>query len=200
MKSSIIGLTGGIASGKSTVATYLETHYHLQILDADQYARTAVNLGSPILAKIVERWGASILLPDGSLNRSRLGEIIFQNLDDRQWLEAQIHPFVQQCFQEDLDKLKKLKNPPRKIVYVVPLLLETEAVHWVDEVWVVWCTPEQQLQRLMSRDRLHQAAAQARINAQLPLTQKCQQANLILDNSGIPEIWQTQLQNKFKLD
>jgi len=200
MKPSIIGLTGGIASGKSTVATYLETHYHLQILDADQYARTAVNLGSPILAKIVERWGASILLPDGSLNRSRLGEIIFQNLDDRRWLEAQIHPFVQQCFCEDLTKLTHLPQPPQKIVYVVPLLLETEAVRYVDEVWVVWCTPEQQLQRLMTRDRLTQAAAQARINAQLPLTQKCQQANLVLDNSGQSEIWQKQLQKRLKLN
>lgn len=199
MKPHIIGLTGGIASGKSTISKYLEENCHLPVLDADQYARDAVNLGSPILASIAERWGEQILHPDGSLNRSRLGDIIFQSLDDRQWLEAQIHPFVQQCFFADLAKLTHLPHYPKKIVYVVPLLLETEAVLHVDEVWVVWCTPEQQLHRLMTRDRLNIAAAQARIKAQLPLKQKCQQAHLILDNSGTPKIWQKQLKNYLQL-
>ena len=89
-----IGLTGGIASGKSTVSRYLEERYGLPVLDADIYARQAVVVGSPILWALRDRYGAAVLQADGSLDRRQLGQIVFNDLEERRWLERQIHPFV----------------------------------------------------------------------------------------------------------
>ncbi|HEY9845127.1 MAG TPA: dephospho-CoA kinase, partial [Candidatus Caenarcaniphilales bacterium] len=94
MTQRIIGLTGGIATGKTTVANYLASAYQFPILDADTYAREAVQPGSIVLQKIVERYGPAVLLPDGTLNRAHLGNIIFQDSGERVWLETQIHPYV----------------------------------------------------------------------------------------------------------
>ena len=106
----IIGLTGGIGTGKSTVSQYLATAYHLPVLDADIYAREAVQKNSPILSAIAHRYNSNILLPDGTLNRKKLGEIIFNNLDERHWLEQQIHPYVRDRFVEKIDKLEQSKS------------------------------------------------------------------------------------------
>jgi dephospho-CoA kinase len=186
----IIGLTGGIATGKTTIATAIADHYGLTILDADLYAREAVAIGSPILASIADRYGSDLLCNDGSLNRSRLGRIIFANTADRLWLEAQIHPFVHQRFQQDLPSAS---NP---LIYVVPLLFETDAITLVQEAWVVWCSPEEQLARLMQRDALDRNAAQQRIAAQMPLDIKCDRADLVLDNSGDRDRWREQVRDR----
>jgi dephospho-CoA kinase len=98
----IIGLTGGIATGKSTVSDYLAQQYHWPILDADLYSRSAVLPGSEGLSAIVDRYGAEILLADQTLNRAKLGEIVFAYASERQWLESIVHPYVRQCFQRDL--------------------------------------------------------------------------------------------------
>ncbi|NER37362.1 MAG: dephospho-CoA kinase [Oscillatoria sp. SIO1A7] len=100
----IIGLTGGIATGKTTVSNYLKSNYNLPVFDADVYAREAVEVGSPILDAIASRYGSSILARDRSLNRRKLGEIIFNSPSDRQWLEQQIHPYVRQRFSEAIEK------------------------------------------------------------------------------------------------
>jgi dephospho-CoA kinase len=101
----IIGLTGGIGTGKTTVANYLASRYQLPILDADVYAREAVQPGSPILNQIFERYGVAVKLPDGTLDRKHLGEIIFSYPDEKRWLEQQIHPYVRDRFQSELDTL-----------------------------------------------------------------------------------------------
>ncbi|MEG4067969.1 dephospho-CoA kinase [Microcoleus sp. Pol11C2] len=223
----LIGLTGGIATGKTAISNYLADACGFPILDADIYAREAVNPGSPILDSIVKRYGAGILLPDGNLNRPELGSIIFCNADERQWLEQQIHPYVRRRFVEETQsciaasslvsqdtqdlgtktqetgffhphqKLEQsivekkpgfcAKADTLTLVLVVPLLFEANMTDLCTEIWVVYCSPEVQLERLMQRDGLSYDRAQARINTQLPLAQKCQQADVILDNSSTLE-------------
>lgn len=175
----IIALTGGISTGKTTVADYLDQVHHLPILDADCYAREAVAPGSTILDKLCDRYGPSLLL-DGSLNRSRLGSIIFTNPQERRWVEGLIHPFVRDCFERD--RLKFQDSPT--LVMVIPLLFEANLTHLATEIWVVFCTETQQLERLMQRNGLTQEEALDRINSQWPLREKCKRADVVLDNSG----------------
>lgn len=183
-----IGLTGGIATGKTAISNYLADTYKFPILDADIYAREAVHPGSPILNSIVERYGADILLLDGSLNRSELGNIIFCNPAERQWLEQQIHPDVRRRFVEGTQSciaaLSQVSQNTLTFVLVVPLLFEAQMTDLCTEIWVVYCSPEVQLERLMQRDGLSCDRASARINAQMPIAQKCQKADVVLDNSS----------------
>ena len=178
----LIGLTGGISTGKSTASKYLRAKYKLPILDADIYARNAVEIGSIALNAIASRYGANILLADGSLNRQELGSIVFADIQERQWLEKQIHPLVRDAFVQEIDK-----SPAELIVLVIPLLFEAAMTDLVTEIWVVYCNPNQQLARLRQRESLTVEAAQARISSQMPLKEKCDRANLILDNSSSPE-------------
>ncbi|MEO1401400.1 MAG: dephospho-CoA kinase [Cyanobacteria bacterium J06635_1] len=187
----IIGLTGGIATGKSTVSAYLETVHHLPVLDADVYARQAVALGSPILVELAQRYGDDILLPDGNLDRAKLGEIIFNNADEKRWVEQQIHPFVRQRFQT----IAQTYVPKQTLVYVIPLLFEARLTSLVTEIWVVVCPLAQQLERLMARNRLTQAQAQSRIKSQMPLREKIAQADVVLDNTGDRENLFRQIDN-----
>ncbi|MBW4682991.1 MAG: dephospho-CoA kinase [Microcoleus vaginatus WJT46-NPBG5] len=181
----IIGLTGGISTGKTTVSNYLANTHKLPTFDADIYAREAVNLGSPILREISKRYGADILLSDGNLDRKKLGQIIFNNPNERHWLEAQIHPYVRERLihssKRDICQGENSKNP---IVLVVPLLFESNMTDLVTEIWVVSCAPAYQLERLMQRDHLTLEQAQARINSQMPIEEKCARADVVLDNSS----------------
>jgi dephospho-CoA kinase len=179
----LIGLTGGIATGKSTVAKYLAETYGLPILDADIYAREAVNNGSPILAQIAERYGSEILLSNGDLNREKLGEIVFKNQLERQWNESKIHPYVRERFDQEIQK-----SPQETLVLVIPLLFEAKITNLVTEIWVVSCSESQQLQRLMDRNKLTLAQAEARINSQMPLAEKISLADVVLDNSQTLEV------------
>ena len=178
----IIGLTGGIATGKTTVSNYLADTYRLPILDADIYAREAVQPDSPILKQIYQRYGLQVQHSDGTLNRKRLGEIIFSNSAERQWLEQQIHPYVRDRFKSQLDTIVALT-----VILVIPLLFEAKMTDLVTEIWVVSCSPEQQLRRIQKRDRISKEQAQARINSQLPLQQKIALADKVLDNSSTKE-------------
>jgi dephospho-CoA kinase len=178
----IIGLTGGISCGKTTVSDYLANAYQLPVLDADIYAREAVQLGSPVLSQIAERYGSGIQMPDGTLNRKRLGEIVFSNPTERQWLEQQIHPYVRSRFESELNRLVA-----PTIALVIPLLIEAGMTDLVSEIWVVSCSPEQQLQRLIERDRLSLEQAQARLNSQLPIKEKIARADVVLDNTFTQE-------------
>jgi dephospho-CoA kinase len=176
----VIGLTGGISTGKSTVSDYLQAHYHLPILDADVYAREAVAADSVGLAAIIARYGSTLLAADGTLNRTRLAEIVFHQPAEKQWLEGIIHPFVRQRL---IEMHARLPQEPL-VVMAVPLLLEAKMTDLVSQIWVVFCRPEQQLQRLMARNGLTEVQAQQRIASQLPLAEKCRLANVVLDNSG----------------
>jgi dephospho-CoA kinase len=182
LKQRRIGLTGGIATGKTTVSEYLAQQYRLPVLDADHYARQVVEPGSPVLASLVQRYGAEILRQDGTLDRPQLGQIIFQDVEERRWLEAQIHPLVQQCFEQTLTELRE--EPI--VVLAIPLLFETgyHLTPLVTETWVVSCTLQQQCDRLMQRNSLTLREAQSRIEAQYPLPDKCALADWVLDNSS----------------
>ena len=183
MSKRIIGLTGGIATGKTTVTNYLASVYNLPIFDADIYAREAVSLGSPTLGAIAQRYGEQILLPDGSLNRQKLGEIIFNREDQRNWVENLIHPDVRDRF------LKAIALSSSQIlVLVVPLLFEAGMTDLVTEIWVVHCSQEQQLQRLIQRNHLNREQARARINSQLSIEEKVTHADVVLDNSSTLEV------------
>jgi dephospho-CoA kinase len=176
----LIGITGGIGTGKSTVTNYLHTRYNLPVWDADIYARSAVAVGSPILDRISERHGNSILQPDGTLDRHQLGQIIFSAPDERQWLETQIHPYVRTCFETEIRQL-----PSDGIaILAIPLLFEAQMTDLVTEIWVVSCDFSVQLARIMTRDKLTAAEAQMRIQSQMSLTDKIALADTILDNSG----------------
>ncbi|MGA1408569.1 MAG: dephospho-CoA kinase [Prochlorotrichaceae cyanobacterium] len=182
LKQRRIGLTGGIATGKTTVSEYLAQQYRLPILDADHYARQVVEPGSPVLVSIVQRYGHGMLRQDGTLDRPQLGQIIFQDVEERRWLEAQIHPLVQQCFEQTL---RELAEEPI-VVLAIPLLFETgyHLTPLVTETWVVSCTLQQQCDRLMQRNSLTLQDAQTRIEAQYPLSDKCALADWVLDNSS----------------
>jgi dephospho-CoA kinase len=174
----VIGLTGGIATGKSTVSDYLAQQYHWPVFDADIYARAAVLPGTAGLAAIVDRYGSELLLADQTLNRAKLGEVVFTYANERQWLESIVHPYVRQCFDQDLSEITDTA------VAVIPLLFEANLQKMVSEVWVVTCSPQQQLDRLQTRNRLTLEQAQARIKSQMPLAAKVRLADVVLDNSG----------------
>lgn len=192
MAQRLIGLTGGIATGKTTVANYLASTYNLPILDADIYARQAVALDSPILEAITQRYNQKILLPDGNLNRSKLGEIIFSQPKERHWLEGLIHPYVRECFHQKISVLSS-----STLVLVIPLLFETGITHLTTEIWVVYCSPEQQEKRLIQRNNLTPEQARARINTQLPINEKVALADIVLDNSSTPEILFQQIDSAY---
>jgi dephospho-CoA kinase len=181
----IIGLTGGIATGKTTVSNHLQQQYHIPVLDADNYARQAVEPGSPILTAVAQRFGPTMLQPDGSLDRSRLGEVVFSHPAEKDWLEQQIHPFVRQCFAA---ATARLQDAP-VVVHSIPLLFEANLTHQVTEIWVVTCPLKQQFQRLMKRNQLTPEQAEARIRSQMSLDQKASHADVVLDNSeDIPHL------------
>ncbi|PZV27304.1 MAG: dephospho-CoA kinase [Snowella sp.] len=179
MNQCLIGLTGGIATGKTTVSNYLRDRYGFPILDADIYAKEAVEVDSPIFQEIVKRYGSEIQLENRALNRTKLGDIIFNDHEEKKWLEAQIHPYVRKRFQEVIDSLDN-----QIIVLSIPLLIEANLTHLVSEIWVVFCHYDQQIQRLQQRNYLTEQQAIARIKNQLPLTEKITRADVVLDNSG----------------
>ena len=193
MNQRLIGLTGGIATGKTTVSNYLGDRYGLPILDADIYAKEAVGLYSPIFQKIIQRYGSDIQLENRALNRTKLGDIIFNNAQEKTWLEAQIHPYVRKRFQDEIDSLDK-----QIIVLSIPLLIEANLTHLVSEIWVVFCDYEQQIERLQQRNYLTEQQAIARIKNQLPLAEKIARADVVLDNSDGLDFLHQQIDQIFK--
>ncbi|MEB3830968.1 dephospho-CoA kinase [Phormidium sp. CCY1219] len=178
----IVGLTGGIATGKSTVSNYLKKRHKISVFDADVYARQAVEKGSEILKRIAERYGGEMLQEDGTLKRKKLGEIIFKNPEEKQWLEEQIHPYVRDRLEEDAHN-----TDDAIVVLDVPLLFEANMTDLATEIWVVYCTPQQQRSRLMQRDALSAEQAQARIHSQMSIETKRDRADVVLDNSATRE-------------
>ncbi len=189
-----LGITGGIACGKSVVAAYLQQQYRVPIVDADVLARQAVAVGTPIYQAIVKRYGGEICRRDGAIDRPRLGEIIFAQPQERQWLEAQIHPWVI----AEMERVIDTCDQPL-IVLVIPLLFEAHLEGLVDRIWVVATTPEQQLARLQQRDRLSADAAAQRLASQLPLEEKIRRADIVLWNTGSVEELYRQVDQAFSL-
>lgn len=191
----IIGITGGVGMGKTTVADYLQTTYQVPVLDADFYAREAVEPGSQILTKIEERYGTRVLLPAGTLNRARLGEIVFSSISERQWLEQQIHPYVRRRIESQL--LELAAQGYKTLVLVIPLLFEAGMTDLVTEIWVVRSANAQQIQRLQQR-QLTLEQAHARINSQMPIAEKVERADVVLDNSATLEALFQQVDQAFQ--
>ncbi|MFN4194535.1 MAG: dephospho-CoA kinase [Thermosynechococcus sp.] len=189
-----LGITGGIACGKSMVAAYLQQQYRVPIVDADVLARQAVAVGTPIYQAIVDRYGGKICGRDGSLDRSRLGDIVFAQPEERQWLEAQIHPWVIAEMERAIDTCDQ-----PLMALVIPLLFEAHLEGLVDHIWVVAATPKQQLDRLQQRDRLCAHAAAQRLASQLPLEEKIQRADIVLWNTGSLEELYRQVDQAFSL-
>lgn len=178
----VIGLTGSIASGKSAVAKMLEEK-GAYLLDADLLAREVVEPGQPAWQEIVDWLGESILRPDRKIDRAKLADLVF---NDRQMLEKLnkiVHPRVSARFVFLSEKIKE-KDPDAVIVYDVPLLIEAGLQGFVDLVLLAYVPREVQLARLQSRDGLSRAGAELRLKAQMPLEEKKNYADVIIDNSG----------------
>lgn len=176
-----LGLTGGIATGKTTISNYLKTK-GIPVLDADEYARKVVEPGTPGLTDIVNTFGKQVLQSDGSLNRKLLGQIIFNDMTARQKLNDITHPRIQQMMTDELQKLPKGKTP--LVILDIPLLLENHNIAGADAIMVVTVPESIQLNRLMQRNNLTKEEAQRRIDAQMPLSEKEKLADFIVDNSG----------------
>lgn len=182
-----IGLTGGIATGKSTLERFLRAR-GIPVLDADLVSREAVVPGTQALAALIKRYGLDILQSNGCLNRKKLGRIVFQDAAERHWLEQLIHPLVRTRMREWRDADDAIK------VLSIPLLFESGMTDLVDLIWVVSCTPAIQQLRLQQRDQLIAEDAQARIQAQMPLDQKVALADWVFENDRSPEHLEYQLE------
>jgi dephospho-CoA kinase len=177
-----IGLTGGIACGKSTVASML-VNLGAKLIDADQLAREVVMPGRPALLQIVERFGSQVMLPDGTLNRKALGAIIFNDPIARKDLDTITHPLIRQTMWEQMHQAEEA-DKAALVVVDVPLLYESGLQGYFQKVMVVYVSEKVQLQRLMERDGLSLEAAELRLQAQMPIEQKKLLADIIIDNSG----------------
>lgn len=180
----VIGLTGGIATGKSTVAGFLEERGAV-VIDADVLSREAARPGRPVLERIAAAFGKEVLLPDGTLDRKRLGDIVFASPEKRRRLEEIMHPEIRRLADERINRLAGEGHA--LVFYMAPLLIEAGALDRVDEVWVVTVRPEIQLERLMRRNNIGRAEAERIISSQMPLAEKERYGKLLIDNSGTPE-------------
>ena len=183
-----IGLTGGIASGKSSVGGWL-AQQGLPVLDADQFAREALAPGRQATHTVLQRYGATVQAEGGAaVDRAALGRIVFQDPAERQWLEQLIHPIVRARF----DQALTLHAKAPAVVLMIPLLFEANLESLCSEIWLADCDESQQLERLIARDGLSAEAAQARIAAQWPLSRKRDLADHVISNRGQPCAWQAQ--------
>jgi dephospho-CoA kinase len=180
----LIGLTGGIASGKSTFAAALRAR-GAPVVDADALARASVSPGSPALAEIERAFGRDVLAPDGSLDRRTMGALVFADEAARRRLEAITHPAVRRAVAEETARLAAEGHD--LAFYDTPLLFEVGLDATLDAVVVVWAPPEVQRARLAARDGLGPAEAEARLAAQLPIDEKAARADFVVENVGAPE-------------
>ncbi|MGI6083058.1 MAG: dephospho-CoA kinase [Limnochordia bacterium] len=190
----VLGLTGGIASGKSTVAHMLSS-LGARVIDADRLARDVVALGSEALTEVRKEFGRSVFNADGSLNRAALGKIVFADPAKRKRLEDITHPRILKEMRRQLQVIKA-QGETALIVLDVPLLFETpEILPLCDYTAVVWLPEELQIRRLIQRDRLSRPDALRRIGAQMPLDEKRRLADVVIDNSGSLTATQTQVRD-----
>ncbi len=184
----VIGLTGGMGMGKTTVSHYLATTHHVPLMDADILARDAMAAETPLFSELLERYGAAILHPNGTIDRARLGELVFASKAELLWLEQRIHPYVRDRLHRWLEARAIPQTPI--VAIVVPLLFEARMTDLVTEIWTVCCTPEQQVQRIQQRDRTDSLSLEqihARIARQSPIEAKIRLADCVIDNSSTPE-------------
>jgi dephospho-CoA kinase len=180
----VVGLTGGIATGKSTFARALRER-GVPVVDADALARAAVAPGTPALAEIARAFGAGVLAPGGGLDRRRMAALVFADPAARRRLEAITHPAVRRAMGEETERLAAGGHD--LAFYDTPLLFEAGLDGTVDAVVVVWAPPGVQRARLAARDGLADADADARLSAQLPIDDKAARADFVVENVGAVE-------------
>lgn len=186
-----IGLTGGIATGKSTVADLFRKE-QIPVIDADTIAHQALVASSPVFQKLVHEFGKEVVGFDGNIDRAKLGKKIFQNKDLRLKLDSIVHPFVRA--QVALEKEKLSQQGVKIAIYDVPLLFEKNMQKDFDQIIVVSCDPQLQKSRLMKRNSLSDLEAQQRISAQLPLSEKIKHADFVIQNNGSLQELQQQVE------
>ncbi|HCY6726606.1 TPA: dephospho-CoA kinase [Staphylococcus aureus] len=176
----VIGLTGGIASGKSTVSELLSV-FGFKVVDADKVAREAVKKGSKGLAQVREVFGDEAIDENGEMNRRYMGDLVFNHPEKRLELNAIIHPIVRDIMEEEKQEyLKQGYN----VIMDIPLLFENELENTVDEVWVVYTSESIQMDRLMQRNNLSLEDAKARVYSQISIDKKSRMADHVIDNLG----------------
>ncbi len=178
----LVGLTGSIATGKSTVSRMF-AHLGARVLDADLLAREVVMPGQPAYLKIVEEFGQAVVQEDGTLDRKGLGAIVFAEPARRKRLEEITHPAIAARQQRILSVLEE-EAFEGIVIWDVALLFETGGVAKVDRVVVVYADPETEVARLIARDGMAEADARARIASQMPVAEKAKRAHYVIDNSG----------------
>ena len=180
MAKPVVGLTGGIACGKSTVA-HAFAALGVPVIDADLLAREVVAPGTTGLAAIVDAFGEDVLLPDGTLDRKKVGALVFEDEEARHKLNAITHPRIAAAGAEKIAELQS--HPGAFIIYEAALLVESGSYRLFDALIVVSAEPEVQLERLLTRDGLSNEEAQARIDSQLPIEKKEEVADYVIHNN-----------------
>lgn len=201
----IIGLTGGIASGKSSAAAIL-AKMGVRVIDADQLSRLVVMPGEVAYEAIVREFGTEILNEDRTINRTALGKIVFADSAARLRLEAITHPAIRKKAEEEL--LRAKQEGHAVVIYMAPLLIEAGASSRVDEIWVVYVDRETQLQRLMARDGIDLPEAERKLAAQMPMEIKKLHGSVVIDNRGsldelarqVEQIWTKEVLEKRQQD
>ena len=191
----LVGVTGGIASGKTVVAKMLEA-LGAPLIDFDLLARQVVAPGKPAFTQILDYFGKAVLQEDGALDRKKLAKIVFQDTEKRTQLEGFTHPPIYEAFFKGVNAIKE-KDPAAIILAVVPLLIEKDLQAMFDKVLVVYVSREQQIERLTQRDGISEAEATHRLKAQLAIEEKRAYADFFVNNEGsveetrkqVEEIW-----------
>ena len=178
----IVGLTGGIASGKSLVTRVLRD-LGAHVIDADKIVHDLLGAGQEACREVVHHFGPAILQPDGSIDRRKLGDIIFNHPEERAWLNQCIHPRVFEAYNHQVRHISE-RQPDAVVVMDAALLIETGYHKKVDKLIVVYASQEDQVKRLMERDRFTLEQAMARISSQMPLEEKRKYADFVIENTG----------------
>lgn len=177
----VLGLTGGIASGKSTVSNYFKS-LNIPVIDADQIAREVMKAGQPVVSEIVETFGPDVLHESGEIDRKRLGTIIFETAKQRKELDRLVQPKIRAAITKEINRFIQQNEP--LIVVDIPLLYEEAYEEMVDEVMVINVDSMIQKERLIKREpNLTEAEAYNRIMAQMPLPEKAARADIVIDNN-----------------
>lgn len=176
----VAGLTGGIGTGKTTVAKFFK-EWGVHIIDADVIAREVVKKGLPAWEEIRREFGPSVLRDDGEIDREKLGKIVFSSQEKRERLNAIVHPYVRERM---LAELEKALRESKDVILDIPLLFENRIHEWLRPVILVYAPEKVQIERIMKRDGLTVEECLKRIRAQMPIEEKKLLADYIIDNSG----------------
>jgi dephospho-CoA kinase len=191
----LVGLTGGIASGKSTVAAVLR-RLGASIINADELAREVVQPKEDAWKEIIATFGPDILQKDDTLDRKKLRKIVFENTEARKTLETIIHPRVRALAEKRISELAAAGSSV--IVYEVPLLFENQIHLWLRPVILIACDSETQKKRLVERDHLTDTEAQQHLDAQMSLAEKRKLADYVIENNGTPDQLEQQVHEVLK--